>query len=183
MDTVQTFEKKLKELLNERADKLSLVTGFVKRKRKLKGSSFAKAMIIGNLGQESSLEGMCELFSQDKVEITKQGLDLRFNSVSVKFMEALYQEALSLMEEGLPINCEILKPFKAVKLLDSSYINLPNKMSDQYKGYGSRYKNRACHTEAGLKIQLVYDYLHQIIARLDLKEGIRSDQGYRDYLK
>lgn len=183
MNRVQIFEKKLKELLNERADKLSFLTGFIKRTRKVKGSVFVKAMIIGNMGQESSLESMCELFSQEKIELTKQGLDLRFTQDSVNFMKALYEEALGMMEQNVGVNCAILKLFKSVKLLDSSYINLPQKMSNQYRGYGSSYKDRPCTTESGLKIQLVYDYLHQVITRLDLKEGIRSDQGYRDYLQ
>lgn len=140
-------------------------------------------MILGNMGKESSLEGMCELFSQEKVGLTKQGLDLRFTQDSVNFMKALYEEALGMMKQGLGINCATLKLFKSVKLLDSSYINLPQEMSSHYRGYGSSYKNRPCTTESGLKIQLVYDYLHQVITRLDLKEGIRSDQGYRDYLQ
>lgn len=183
MTKIQIFGKNLKELLNEKADTLSLLTKFIKRRRKVKGSSFAKAMIIGNLGQESSLEGICTLFCQEDIEITKQALDLRFTKESVEFMENLYTEALGMMEESLSINCKVLKLFHFVKLLDSSYINLPENMRDQYRGYGSSYKNRPCSTQAGLKIQVVYDYLNQIISRLDIKEGIRSDQGYKDYLK
>ncbi len=183
MTKIQNFEKNLKELLNEKADNISSSTRFIKRRRKIKGSSFAKAMIIGNLGQESSLEGICALFCHEDVEITKQGLDLRFTRESVEFMEHLSREALSMTEESLSINCQVLKLFHSVKLLDSSYINLPETMRDQYRGYGSSYQNRPCSTQAGLKIQLVYDYLNQIISRLDFKEGVRSDQGYKDYLE
>lgn len=183
MQTIEVFEKKLKSLLNEKADELSISTGFIKRVRKIKGSSFAKALIVGNMGQESSLEGICSLFAQEEIAITKQGINLRFTQGSVKFMESLYLSSLSLMEKGLPINCEILKRFNSVKLLDSSYISLPNEMQDQYRGYGSSYKGRSPLTGSALKVQLVYDYLHQVITRLDLKEGIRSDQGYRDYLE
>lgn len=183
MTKIQRFEKNLKELLNEKADNISLSTKFIKRKRKVQGSSFAKAMIIGNLGQECSLEGICALFCQEDIEITKQGVDLRFTRESVEFMEKLYSESLGMIEESLSINCQVLKLFHSVKLLDSSYINLPENMRDQYKGYGSSYKNRPCSTQGGLKIQLVYDYLNQIISRLDFKEGVRSDQGYKEYLE
>lgn len=183
MTKIQRFEKKLKELLNEKAENISSSTKFIKRRRKIKGSSFAKAMIIGNLGQECSLEGICALFCQENIEITKQGIDLRFTKESVKFMENLYRETLGMMEESLSINCKVLSLFHSVKLLDSSYINLPKSMCDQYRGYGSSYHNRPCSTQAGLKIQLIYDYLNQIISSLDFKEGIRSDQGYKDYLK
>jgi len=98
-------------------------------------------------------------------------------------MEHLSGEALGMTEESLSINCQVLKLFHSVKLLDSSYINLPENMRDQYRGYGSSYQNRPCSTQGGLKIQLVYDYLNQIISRLDFKEGVRSDQGYKDYLE
>ncbi len=172
MHKIQNFEKNFKELLNEKADNISLSTKFIKRKRKISGSSFAKAMIIGNLGREYSLEEICGLFSQEDISITKQGLDFRFTKESVEFMENLHREALGMMENSLSINCPVLKMFNSVKLLDSSYINLPESMSKQYRGYGSHYQNRPCNTQAGLKIQLVYDYLNQITSRLDFKEGV-----------
>lgn len=55
-------------------------------------------------------------------------------------------------------------------------------MREQYRGYGSSYRNKTCKTQAGLKLQLVYDYLNQVITSLHIQDGIRSDQGYKDYL-
>lgn len=46
MTKLQCFEKSLEQLLNEKADHLSFSTKLIKRRRKIKGSSFAKAMII-----------------------------------------------------------------------------------------------------------------------------------------
>ena len=62
MTKLECFEKSLEQLLNEKADHLSFSTKLIKRRRKIKGSSFAKAMLIGNLRQESSLEGICAFF-------------------------------------------------------------------------------------------------------------------------
>ena len=42
MKRIVCISKKLKEFFNEKADKISIRTGFIKRKRKLKGSSFVK---------------------------------------------------------------------------------------------------------------------------------------------
>ena len=100
MNKIQRFEKNFKELLNEKADKISFTTQFIKRKRKIKGSSFAKAMVMGNLAQEWSLEGICSLFSQEEIFITKQGIDLRFTKESATFMESLHRESLSMMEDS-----------------------------------------------------------------------------------
>lgn len=44
-------------------------------------------MIVGNLGQESSLEGICALFYQEDIEITKQGLDPYHPSVFARGSE------------------------------------------------------------------------------------------------
>lgn len=38
------------------------------------------------------------------------------------------------------------------------------------------------NTKSGIKLQLVFDYMNQIIDQLNLTEGIRSDQGYRKHL-
>lgn len=97
MNKIQRFEKNFKELLNEKADEISFTTQFIKRKRKIKGSSFAKAMVMGNLAQECSLEGICSLFSQEEISITKQGINLRFTKESATFMESLHKEALSMI--------------------------------------------------------------------------------------
>jgi hypothetical protein len=182
MTKLERFQNSLYLFLNDKADVISLSTKFIKRKRKLRGSSFAKAMITANLDSPSSLEAICTLFYQQDIQITKQGVDYRFTKESALFMASLYREAISMMEESLSIDCKLLGLFNSVKLLDSTYINLPKSMSDQYRGYGSSYHNKPCRTQAGLKIQLAYDYLKQVIASLHIQEGIRSDQGYKDYL-
>ncbi len=55
-------------------------------------------------------------------------------------------------------------------------------MESFYKGYGSSYQGHKIPTKAGIKLQFVFDYLNQTVDRLDLREGKRSDQGYKDYL-
>ena len=50
MNKIANLSNILNEFFNKTADEISLATGFIKRKRKLKGSSFIKALILGNLG-------------------------------------------------------------------------------------------------------------------------------------
>lgn len=118
----------------------------------------------------------------DKIEITKQGLDFRFTKSAETFMEQMFYESLNLFKNSLLIDAEILQQFKSVKLLDSTYISLPSSMESFYKGYGSSYQGHKIPTKAGIKLQFVFDYLNQTVDRLDLREGKRSDQGYKDYL-
>ncbi|KLT22515.1 transposase [Wolbachia endosymbiont of Armadillidium vulgare str. wVulC] len=138
MKRIVFLSKKLKELFNERADEISAITGFIKRKRKLKGSSFVKAIILRNIGVDNcSVETMCQLLNKDAIDITKQGLDFRFTKEAVEFMKGVYNESLTLFKDTLQINCRILQQFRSVKLLDSSYISLLNSMENMYKGYGT----------------------------------------------
>ncbi len=183
MKRIVCISKKLKEFFNEKADKISATTGFIKRKRKLKGSSFIKAIVLGNIGVDNcSIETVCQLLNEDSINITKQGLDFRFTKEAVEFMKRMYNESLTLLKNTLQVDCRILKHFGGVKLLDSSYISLPNSMEDMYKGYGTSYSGYESNTKSGIKLQLVFDYLNQTLDQLNITEEIRSDQGYRSHL-
>ncbi len=183
MKRIVCISKKLKEFFNEKADKISATTGFIKRKRKLKGSSFIKAIVLGNIGVDNcSIETVCQLLNEDSINITKQGLDFRFTKEAVEFMKRMYNESLTLLKNTLQVDCRILKHFGGVKLLDSSYISLPNSMEEMYKGYGTSYSGYESNTKSGIKLQLVFDYLNQTLDQLNITEGIRSDQGYRSHL-
>lgn len=183
MKRIVCISKKLKEFFNEKADKISATTGFIKRKRKLKGSSFIKAIVLGNIGVDNcSIETVCQLLNEDSINITKQGLDFRFTKEAVEFMKRMYNESLTLLKNTVQVDCRILKHFGSVKLLDSSYISLPNSMEDMYKGYGTSYSGYESNTKSGIKLQLVFDYLNQTLDQLNITEGIRSDQGYRSHL-
>ncbi|OJH32881.1 hypothetical protein Wxf_02344 [Wolbachia endosymbiont of Armadillidium vulgare] len=133
MKRIVFLSKKLKELFNERADEISAITGFIKRKRKLKGSSFVKAIILRNIGVDNcSVETMCQLLNE-RYNKTR----FRFTEEAVEFMKGVYNESLTLFKDTLQINCRILQQFRSVKLLDSSYISLLNSMENMYKGYGT----------------------------------------------
>jgi hypothetical protein len=126
MEKIHQFSLSLKEYFNERAEAIAVKTGFIKRKRKLTGASFVKAMIFGHLeGGKCTIENLCEILQQEEINITKQGIDFRFNKAAVKLLETMYHEALQLFKNTLTINCNILECFNSVKLLDSSYISLP----------------------------------------------------------
>lgn len=55
-------------------------------------------------------------------------------------------------------------------------------MENMYKGYGTSYSGYESNTKSGIKLQLVFDYLNQTFDQLNITEGIRSDQGYREHL-
>ncbi len=130
MNKITCLSNYLNKFFNERANEVSIETGFIKRKRKLSGSSFIKAIILGNIGVANcSIDTMCQLLNEASVIITKQSLDLRFTEEAVEFMKRMYNESMALFKNTLQIDCRILQQFKSVKLLDSSYISLPKSLS------------------------------------------------------
>jgi Transposase DDE domain len=184
MDRINNLAEKFHAFFNNKADDLAISTRFIKRRRKLKGSSFVKAMVLGNMGNGlCSIESLCQLLNEEAIEISKQGVDFRFTTEAVVFMQSMFYEAIRIFKNDLPIECEVLNYFKRVKLLDSTNINLPNNMEDIYKGCGASYEGHESVTKSAIKLQTVFDYLHQTIERLDVTEGIRADQGYKDHLQ
>jgi len=183
MHKIANLSQVLKEFFNKTAEDVSLKTSFIKRKRKLTGSSFIKAMILGNLGNGNcSIDGLRQFLQEDCIDITKQGLDFRFTKTAVSFMEQMFHKSLVLFKKELPLEAPLLQFFKSVKLLDSTYLNLPSCMEVLYKGYGSNYPTHKSPTKSGLKLQLAFDYLNQVLDRFDIREGKRCDQSYKDHL-
>ena len=183
MKEIIEISEKLNKYFNETANKIGGEVKFIKRQRKITATSFVKTMILGAIeGGDNSIESICQMLYEEKIRITKQGLECRFTKEAVALMEGMFEEGLNVFRSKLRIECKMLEYFKTVKILDSSYISLPNCMEGLYKGYCARYPGQESKTKAAVKIQLMYDYLNQNIARVDIKDGIRSDQGYKDYL-
>lgn len=121
MDKIINLSKICKEFFTEKGNDLSIATGFIKRRRKLTGSAFVRALVLGNIADGNcSIEGMCQLLWEDSIDMTKQGLDFRFTESAVEFMKTMYGECIGLFKKTLPLDCEILRQFGSVKLLDSS---------------------------------------------------------------
>jgi hypothetical protein len=97
-------------------------------------------------------------------------------------MEQMFHESLKIFKNSLQLASQVLQQFKSVKLLDSTYLNLPSCMETTYKGYGSGYPKRPKTTQSGLKMQLVFDYLNQVLNMVDLREGKSCDQSYKNHL-
>ncbi len=84
---------------------------------------------------------------------------------------------------SLKISCKLIaKSYSNLIVLNYWTVVLPNSMEEMYKGYGTSYSGYESNTKSGIKLQLVFDYMNQIIDQLNLTEGIRSDQGYRKHL-
>ncbi len=147
-ELAEIFQK----LLIEDADRIGRESGFVKRQRKLRGASFAQALIFGwQANPKASLEELCQSASQAGVRISPQGLQERLNSPQAnEFLHRLLLRSLEYVVEGQGCDAGLLRRFGAIYLQDSSKVELPAQFEGMWKG------NQA--GQATLKIQTVLDY-------------------------
>jgi hypothetical protein len=150
---------------------------FVKRQSKVGAKLFTEVLVAGCLSDPRiSLERLCKLMKARGVTITKQGLHQRFNAEATALMRDLFLKALEQFKTENNIVMDLLKPFSSVHMIDSSGISLPGHLKDLYKGCGGS------ASEAGMKLQVLFDYFRGQITQLTITEGTKSDQGFDNHL-
>lgn len=90
-----------------------------------------------------------QLSKRHDVEISKQGVDNRFNQSASEFIKAVLEKALkkAIVEDGL----EFLSCFKSSKIKDSTCFQLPKDMASKYPGSGG------AGSLSMIRIQFEYD--------------------------
>lgn len=116
------------------------------------------------------IQGKITLFKRENVGVFNKKVSVQQSGLRMVVFKSILQ-----------IDCKILQQINSIKLLDSSYISLPNSMENMYKGYGTSYSGYESNNKSDIKLQLVFDYLNQTFDQLNITEGIRSDQGYRGF--
>lgn len=138
MSSITEISEALTEVLNEKANRLALETGFIKRVRKFDGADFAQRLIFGWWQEpDLSLEGLCQVLGRREVDLSAPGLSQRFTPESAEFFRHLLEELSAQQvraEESVPTKA--LQQFPAVILEDSSIIGLPQELSSIWKGCG-----------------------------------------------
>lgn len=111
---------------------------------------------------------MCfKLQTQYSVEISKQGLDQRFNQEAVSFLKAALSLRLSKQMSNGTLNC--WDHFKSVKIKDSTRFTAPETLSGSYPSHGS-----GGH-KAGLSIAYEFDIKSGKVIDLSVHPSIRQD--------
>lgn len=158
----------LQELLIEKANELGRSSGFIKRQRKITGSSFAKTVVGGWLANsQASLEELSQSAQVAGVKISPQGLQERLKSPEAhQFLSCLLTQSLHYVIKNSEGGENLLQKFDGIYIQDSSKIHLPSSLSAIWPGNG---KN-----QASLKIQTCFNY-QQGQLHLTLAAGRRHD--------
>lgn len=176
-ENVSKICRSVTNFLKERTKDIGKIQGFTQRKSKLNAEIFAQTLVMGAyMDSQISLESMRQFAKYRGVKITKQGLHKRFTAKASGLMENLLQESFCQFRSTHLGGIDLLKSFSGVYLLDSSGISLPESMKDLYQGFGGG------ASEAGLKLQVLLNYVDSQIEALTVTAGRKNDQGYRDHL-
>jgi hypothetical protein len=140
------------------------------------GQDFVELMTTEMLEDPAiSLEGQCDILAQlnPQAQITPQALHQRINANAVTYLQEVFAVALRQQLEPLckrlPVG--VLAPFGRVLLEDSTQCSLHEKLADAFKGCGGSASISA------LKLDVIYDVVHQTLVEVHLGDGKAADQG------
>lgn len=151
---------------------------FVKRESKLGAQAFVETLVSGCLSDpQISLERMCRLMKGRGINISKQGLHQRFTPEAELLMKGLLSKTIEDFQVKQRQVFDLLKPFSNVKILDSSGVSLPSILKKSFRGSGGS------ASEAGVKIQVLFDYVNSQLNEVKVMEGRRNDQTFEEHLK
>ena len=176
-ENVSKIGRAVINFFGEVPQRLGEAVKFVQRRSKLTAKLFAEILIASSYTSQTTLEQMCQLLRRRGVKITKQGLDKRFTSEATTFLKNLFKEALEKFKGNQMGGIDLLKSFTSVFLLDSSVVSLPDSMKSIYQGFGG-----SRSPEAGLKLQILLDYVKAQVERVDITAARKNDQSYQGHL-
>jgi hypothetical protein len=163
----------LRDVFSKREiSKLASETNFIKRKRKMTGEIFLKLCIFNNDGLcKKSLSYFCsKILLVHGVKVTTEGLNNRFDGTSVEFLKKFLKHVLRIQSElTLSGSNKSFSPIKRINIMDSTIIELNEKLKHKYSGKGGG------ASEASAKMNLEFDLLSGEFLDISLHSGTRGD--------
>jgi len=151
---VNQFIEKLSDFFNqERVENAARTTEFVQRKSKLTGLLFLSIFTFGmSIYGKPSLAQLVGLLNKimPEIDLSREALHSRINENAVKFFEYMLSKAINI-EIPKKFHLNIAGSFKRILILDSTSFELPEQLSDIFKGSGGN------ASDSAVKIQFCYD--------------------------
>ena len=155
--------------INEKAKEV----GFVQRTTsKLQGSEFVDVLMFSLFNsKELSLESLTvTLKGEYDIDISKQGLNQRFNDKSVSFFKDLLKSFITEIIASSTSELDVFKNFSKVLIKDSTSFQLPEDFTKYYEGSGGSASN------SQIRIQFEYNLKTGEITDLSFNSFINQDQ-------
>jgi hypothetical protein len=174
MQITETNSKIINKFFEKTSEKEARKTKFVQRKSPVSGAIFLKTFVLGFLSKPGATLNELTKFCSDNfgVEISSQALDQRINRFAVQFMKIMLGIALNAFRCLVLVPLPALTQFTEVNIIDSTAISLPDSLSGIFPGSGGS------ASKAGMKIQLIFEFLKGVFNKIDITNGITPDQKY-----
>jgi hypothetical protein len=131
------------------------------RESKLGGECFVQTLVTAWLNNpQATREALAQMAGSLGVAITPQGLSERFTPQASTFLQAMLDLVVSHIIDADPVAIPILQRFRAVVLLDSTVIVLPDELASVWSGCGGSTEAR---TQAAVKLQVSLDLLTGVL--------------------
>ena len=172
--SISSYEAKILKNFLQLFDSISLnyiakATGFIKRDRKLDVFSFVLLMILEARGViAESLNSLSIQLLQHGINMSRQGIDFRFNESAVLFMKELSSKIMSLKFEAYTM-LHHASNFNRILIKDSTIFQLPSSYSHKYAGPGGT------ASSSGIKLQYEYDLKGSCNIGLDIQAANKPD--------
>ena len=172
-DSTKTYHDHVKKFFEQTAQEKARETKFVQQGSPLNGRVFLMSLTLtvfqyGTITLDQLAKAAYRINS--KVALTGQAFKERFNAFAVKFLEAMFAEALKMTAPVGDRVVPLLEFFSAVYLLDSSVITLPDSLKDDFRGCGG------VGTKAAAKVYLLFNWLNGVYETLRIENGRQPDQ-------
>ena len=170
------FIQRLQDLFsNDELEDLARSTGFIVRSSsRLSGRMFLELNVC-DFGENGgmSLTEKCNYLSENyDVEMSKQSLDERYHTFSVKFMRACLERIWGIFTSGFEGIVGLQSKFTAVKVTDSTSFQLPAELASFYVSNGG------ATSGASVKIHQSYELLKGQIVDFHITDGKANDVNY-----
>jgi hypothetical protein len=164
----------LKQLFGNLAEEAAEDSAVIVRKRKFTGLSLAQTFVLGFLhNPEASDEELAQMAVQCGAAVTPQAIDQRHTPKLVCFLKELFCRATKLVVGSDKALAPILERFSSVILLDSSTLQLPNELQQEYAGCGGSYGGGA----AAMKLQTEWDLRSGALTHVQIEPGRSPDSA------
>jgi hypothetical protein len=157
----------------EHLETIARSSRFVERSTsRLTGQNFLMLNVFDKEnGKERSLTSQCDYLEDHfSLKMTKQGLDERYNTYAVKFMQSCYEHLLSDVLQDYSIEKALVIPtiFKSIELADATSFKIPDFLETFYKGGGG--------VKASIKLQHRYNLLKGESISTKIVSGNENDK-------
>lgn len=153
---------------SSRLKELAQETGFIQRERRLTVGNFLPFLFRNHSKLVSEpLTELCLDLRLYQVPITKAGLNKRFDTHCIDFLQRLFLALFQLQIQKQTAKMPIMKhmPFKRLRILDGTSFKLPVRYKPFYKGV----------KDAGIKIQVEFDYISGQFLWVSSEDGKAAD--------